>query len=898
MLSDLRYRLRAVFRRRTVERELDDEVRFHIERETEKYIRAGMSPDEARRQAHIAFGGVERMKEDVRDARGVSWIETILQDLRYAARGLRASPGFTVAVALTLGLGIGANAAMFGIIDRLMFRPPAYLRDPSHIHRIYLSQTRRGKVEQLDGYEYTRYLDLEKFTTSFETMVPYADRSMAVGKGEDVREMKVLAVGGAFFSLFDARPALGRYFRPDEDHVPKGAEVAVLSHAFWQTHYGSRHDVLNERIQIGPSSYTIIGVAPKGFTGVEEDTPPIAFIPITTYAGVFRSSNPSSYYTRYNWSWLEILARRKKGVSEERASADLTEAYRRSWDAEGALSTRGFTPKEIALPRGEVGPVQEMRGPRAGQGAKVISWITGVALVVLIIACANVANLLLARALRRRREIAIRLALGASRLRLLSQLLTESVLLAFLGGALGLLIGQWGPSLLKGALQSAGELPVGELTDLRTLAFAGILALATGLITGLAPLAHAGRDDLVTSLKSGVREGVHRSSRTRVALLVFQASLSVVLLVDAGLFVRSLLNVRQMRLGFDTEPVLYISGDSRGTQLSPAERTSLMKRLEEEAKAIPGVENASRVLTVPFHDTWSQSLYVEGIDTVRKLGSFTLQGATPEFFRTAGTRILRGRGFTPEDVAEAPKVVVVSEAMARTLWPGQGAIGKCMRMNSDTTPCITVVGIAENMRQNSLTDDAQLNYYLPIEQFNPQDANLYVRTRGPAAQQAEAIRRRLQTLMPGASYLKATPMTQIVGRRQRSWQMGATMFVAFGALALALAALGLYSVIGYDVAQRRHEMGVRVALGADRGNIMGLVFRQALTFVAVGVVIGGAIALASGKFVGGLLFNVSPRDPLVYGTVGVVLLLVAVIASAVPALRAARVDPVTALRFE
>jgi len=332
--------------------------------------------------------------------------------------------------------------------------------------------------------------------------------------------------------------------------------------------------------------------------------------------------------------------------------------------------------------------------------------------------------------------------------------------------------------------------------------------------------------------------------------------------------------------------------------LSEAERAALAQRLLEEAKTIPGVTNAARALTVPFWDTWGEGLVVQGVDSVARLGQFTLQAGSPEFFQTAGTRIIRGRGITAADQAGAPLVVIVSEAMARALWPGQEALGQCLRMNADTAPCITVVGIAENMRQNSLTDDAQLHYYLPIEQFHPGDGQLFVRIAGDAASYAETIRRRLQRLMPGTAYLTATPLRDIVGERQRSWQMGATMFVAFGILALAVAALGLYSVIAYDVTQRRHEMGVRIALGAQRSDITRLVVRQALAFVATGLAIGGAIAVASGRWVATLLFQVSPRDPLVFGVVGAVLLVVAVAASAMPALRAAHVDPTTALRFE
>jgi putative ABC transport system permease protein len=898
LLSEVRYRLRAIFRRGALERDLDDELRFHLEQEAAKYVREGMAPREAMRQARLALGGVERTREDDRDTRGVSWLDVAGRDLGYALRGLRRTPGFTAAVVITLALGIGANTAMFGIADRLMFRAPPYLRDPGRVHRVYLRVTVRGQ-ERVDGsFEYTRYRDLARWTTAFEETAAFASRELAVGTGEDAREVTVEAVSASFFSFFDARPALGRYFGAAEDSVPGGAPVVVLSWAFWQARYGGRPDVLGSPLQIGPAVYTVIGVAPEAFVGVGDEEPPVAFIPITTYAAAFRrhDRNPSGWYTNYNWGWLRMLVRRKPGVGTAAADADLSYAYQKSYAAERAMGP-GMTPPEIARPRASAGPVRQERGPQAGREASMVLWVGGVALIVLLIACANVANLLLARALRRRRETAVRLALGVSRGRLLAQLLTEGVVLAALGGLAGLFVAWWGGAMLR-SLFLPSWAPRAGLADPRTVAFAAIGALLVGVLTGLAPALHAGRGDLTEMLKAGAREGVHQRSRTRTALLLVQAALSVVLLVGAGWFVLSLQHVRSLRLGYDVDPVLYVERNTRGMVLTDAERITNAEQLLAKARSLPGVVNASLGLTVPFWDTWAEPLFVSGIDSVSRLGSFTLQSGSPEYFATIGTHILRGRGFTAGDRADAPRVVVVSEAMAQRLWPGRNAIGECIRIGADTMPCTTVVGIAENIKQNSLTDDSGLHYYLPIAQFHPQDAFLFVRTRGPAAASAEMVRRNLQRLMPGASYVIVTPMRTILAPQERAWQFGASMFLSLGVLALVLAAIGLYSVIGYHVAQRTHELGVRIALGAGTGNVLALVVGEGVRFAAAGILIGGAIALAAGRWVRPLLFEVSPRDPLVFGGVAAALLAVAVVASAIPAVRAARVDPTIALRVE
>ena len=823
-------------------------------------------------------------------------VESVGQDLKYAVRGLRAKPGFTIAVVLTLALGIGANAAMFGIIDRLLFRPPPFLRDADRVHRVYLVRTFDGKENYGGWFQYTRYKDLQRWSTSFDVTAAFTTNDAAVGVGEDAREMLISAVSGTYWSLFDARPTLGRFFTVAEDTTPTGAQVAVISHAFWQTRYGGATDVLGKRLKIANADYTIIGVTPQGFTGVNSDRMPVAFVPITTYAANQFTWNPkdlSNWYEKYNISWMQMLARRKPGVSLQAATADITTAYKRSYAHQIDIAPR-TTLMEIAKPRAVIASVLAERGPSPTADSKVARWVTGVAGLVLLIAAANVANLLLARALRRRREVAVRLALGVTRARLLSQLLTESVLLAALGGAAGMLVAQWGGAVLRKQFLK-DELPVAVFSDSRTLLFAAGAVLFVGLLTGLAPAFQSGRGDLTTSLKAGAREGTYHRSRTRVALLVFQGALSVVLLVGAGLFVRSMDNVRSLRLGYDVDRLLIVNVEERGEKLSDDEKNSLRDRLHQTASTLPGVESAARAVTVPFYWMWNEDLFVQGFDTVR--GQYLLQAASPEYFRTAGTRIIRGRGIEATDTRNAPLVMVVSEAMAKTLWPNKDALGQCVRVGADTVPCTTVVGIAENIRAQDLKDDKMYFYYLPIDQKARTQGGVYMRVSNPAAQK-ESIRRELQKQMPGASYVTVTPMAEIFDPNVRSWRLGATMFVAFGILALILAAIGLYSVIAYNVVQRTHELGVRVAFGAQMRDVVQLILGEGLRLAVAGVVIGGAIALVASRWVAPLLYDVKPTDPVVYGSVIAVLLVAASVASLVPALRAARVDPNVALRSD
>jgi putative ABC transport system permease protein len=656
--------------------------------------------------------------------------------------------------------------------------------------------------------------------------------------------------------------------------------------------------VLGSRLKIGPVTYTIIGVAARDFVGLWPDRPPAAFIPITAYAAGtgFRARGSVAWWQTYSWGWMSMIAQRNPGVSIEAANADLTNAMLRSYEAQRVEQPQ-VAPPNIARPSAIAASILAERGPNASKVTKVATWVGGVSVIVLLIACANVANLLLARALRRRREIALRLALGVSRGRLLSQLLTESVLLALLGGAAGIFVAHFAGAVLRASLLERSEAAAG-FRDPRTVLFAAAAALAVGLLTGLAPILQARRTNLTADLKAGSREGTYHRSPTRIALLVMQGALSVVLLVGAGLFVRSVRNVQSIRLGYDVDPVLIADVNMRDVKLDSVASAALRLRLLEVAKSIPGVENASLRNTVPFWSQWSPGLYVDGIDSVSRLGQFDLNAVSPEHFATVGTRILRGRGITAQDVEHAPQAAVVSQNMARVLWPGKDAIGQCMKVTADTVPCTYVVGIAENIREQGLAADSGYFYYLSAAQFRPQTGGLFVRVRGDADRFKEAVRRRLQREMPGAAYVVVTPFSEVLGSQKRSWRLGATMFVAFGMLAMVLAAIGLYSVLAYNVAQRTHELGVRRALGAQVADVVRMVVGDGLRVAAIGVAIGVGVAVWAGRFVEPLLFEVKARDPVVFGVVAAVLVGVAAAASWVPAVRAGRVDPNVALRAE
>jgi predicted permease len=898
-MRELFARLRDWLRRDALEAELREEMRFH-RRQLERDARVeGRAPDDAAWVARRRIGNTTRVTEDARDRWSIPWLDNLQQDVRYALRGLRRSPGFAIPVILTLGLGIGANAAMFGVVDRLMFRPDPYLRDPGTVDRVYMRVAGWERDNAFAIFPYTRYLDLRRWSTSFSQYAAFTTATLGVGRAESARERTVLGVSASFFGFFNARPALGRFFLPAEDSIAAAANVAVLGFGLWQSEFGGR-DVLGRSIQVGNGSYTIVGVAPERFVGVSEGSPPAVFIPVTAYAANEGGRNGTDYFLKYNWDWIEMIVRRKPGVDRQLATTDLTSAFLRSWEASRVVHP-GYKAAETARPRAIAGPLKTAAGPNRGLEARTLLWVTGVAFIVLLIACANVANLFLARALRRRRELALRLALGVSRRRLASQAFTETSVLSLLGCGTGILVAQWGGLVMRRLFISHAS-TVDVLSDWRTVGVATIAAFIAAITTGIAPVFFAGRYDITGVLKSGARGGTYQRSRARTILLVMQGALSVVLLVGAGLFVRSLRHVRDLRLGYDADPVLLVEWERRGTTLDSSDMVALRRRVLETALARPDVERGAWVSSAPFaRGTSMLNLAVPGVDSVHRLGRFTYQIASPDYFATMRTRILRGRAFTDADRVGSPGVAVVSEAMANRLWPAQEALGRCLRISwgsgRDTVPCTTVVGVAENAVYDPVAD-LPMRYYLPEAQADFRARWLLLRMRRDPALAAEDVRRTLQAVMPGNSLVWVQPARDLFDAKRRSWLVGATLFVAFGGLALIVAAVGLYGVIAYTVAQRMHELGVRVALGAQASDIARLVLGQGARFASAGALLGSAIAFAAARWVQPLLFQQSAKDPLVFGAVGVLLAAVTLLASGLPALRATRADPNTVLRAD
>jgi predicted permease len=894
-LRGLWLRARYYLFRARFDREMEEETRFHLDLRAAEHSQAGMSEQDARDAARRQFGNQTSLEEHRRMAIGVPSLDALGQDIRYVLRAIRHSPGFSVMVVATLGLAIGANGAMFGIIDRLMLRGPAHVVDPDRIVRLYVTQ-RNGTEESTESVAgFITYAHLRDNARSFENLAVYSATDATVGVGADAHRITLGRVSASFFPLLGVRPIVGRFFGPSEDRPPHGENVVVLDEGYWRRSFGGDVSVLGRTTVIGGVTYTIIGVAPQGFTGAELERRD-GWVPISL---PYWGPGPG-WPTAWDASWLQIIGRLAPGISVEQASADATAAHRRAFDGPGNDPMRTASLSAAPLRFNRAGKEQAV--------TRVSRWLVAVTAIVLLIACANVANLSLARATRRRREVAVRLALGIGRGRLIRLLMAESVVLGMLGGMVGLAVAFAGGRFIRRVLLPNVAWPDGTV-DLRVLLVTALTGCATGVLIGLAPALRGTRLDLTSALKAGVREGGAHRNRTRSILAVTQAALSVALLVGAGLFLTSLRKVYALRLGVEPDKVLTVSFDWPPLGGMPADlkdrerlrRNEFYDAALTRVRAMPGVEHAAVVVGTPFQSSMTIALRVPGRDTLPQLpgGGPYVRAISDDYFATAGTRLLRGRTFTGADVTARERVAIVNETMARTLWPNRDPIGECLVM--DTMPCSRVVGVAEDARRFGLREDPAMQYYIPLGEERALGfggRQMFVRPRGSVATLRESLRAELARLDPSIGFVNVALLQDSLDPQIRPWRLGANMFAVFGGLALLVAAIGLYSVIAYLVAQRAHELGVRIALGAEQGDIVRLVVRHGVGLAAVGVAVGMVLSLNAGRWIEPLLFDTSPRNPAVFLSVSAVLLVVGVLASVIPAWRAARLDPSEALRIE
>jgi predicted permease len=891
-LHTLPLRFRSLFRRKDVEQELDDEIRDHIERQTAANVADGMSASAARTAALSEFGGIERRKEEVRETRGVSLFEHVVQDLNYALRGLRRSPGFAAAVVVTLALGIGANATLFGVIDRLLLRPPDYVREPDRVVRFYTFGKSSFRKEWFSNSlgDYAGFAAIRDRATSFEHVAGFLTRKVTLGRGAEAAQLQGTLVSANFFPLLGVRPVLGRFFADDEDRET-ASPTLVLSEEVWRTRFGGDSTVLGRLVKVQGTQYAVVGVAPRGFTGTELTRTDL-WLPMHVAA---RDVLRGSQWQEEGGYWMEFVARLKPGATNARANAEASALLRQS---RGAHLDIGDSL------RVEVGSVIRARGPNPEPEVRTAKWLAAMSLVVLLIACANVANLLLARAVERRREIAVRVALGIGRGRLVAQLLGEGVLLAALGGLAALVVAYWSSVALRSFL-----LPnivwTGWPVDTRTLGITASAALLTGLLTGLVPALQASHPDLVAGLKAGERSSGSRTHKTtRVSLLVAQAALSVVLLIGAGLFVRSLHNVQSLDLGVRADSVMIVSVDLKGIGYTRPQVAAFFEQAAERVQGLPIAERVSLASAYSFGGSVGSGVTIPGHDSLPALpsgGPYEFD-VSPGYFSTLGTRVLRGREFSAVDGARGEPVVIVNQTMADLYWPGHDPVGACVKIDGHGDACARIVGVVANARRYSLNEERQLMFYAPLAQSDSTFAGswraLLFRPRGDPLAAARAVREALQSLAANLPYVSVTPMSEALSPQVRPWRLGAVLFSVFGILALAVAALGLFSVVSFGVEQRRGELGIRMALGAEQGDVLRLVLREGALYAICGVAVGSLVSFALSPLAIPLLFGVSPRDPTVYGAVAGMLLLVALVASALPALRTTHVDPASVLRAE
>jgi putative ABC transport system permease protein len=881
MLSDLLFRLRAIFRAKSMDAGLDEELQFHLDRQLEKHIQAGLAPAEARRRVRLEFGGATQITEECRDARGTHALEALSQDLRYAFRTLRKNRGFTCVALITLALAIGANTAIFSVVYGALLRPLPYA-DPDRLIVLNETHPRIGTI----SVSYPNFLDWRVQNHVFSGMAVMAGVGYNLSGVAQPETISGQAVSSNFLSLIGVHPLLGRDFDPSEDK-PGAAPVVMLTHQLWESHFAGRQDVIGRSVSLDGRGFTIIAVLPPDLRTTEA-------VSVLEPLGVWLTDN-SDAIARGNRGDTAAIGRLATGVTLARARAEMEGIAGRL----AAAYPEANNQFGIALQ-----PIRELF---VGDIRPAILVLFAAVMFVLLIACANVANLFLMRAAGRTREIALRVAIGATRGRIIQQMLAESLVVAGLGGVLGLGLALAGMRAMSSLIPAAAMSGNGANVNGAVLLFALGVTTLSAITFGLAPAMQSVRAGVHSSLKeSKSSAGGVRQNRWRTMLVVAEFALAVILLAGAGLMLKSVSGLIAVDPGFRPDHLLRLNISLTSSQYpNGAAIRVFWRRLLDGVRALPGVERAALGTNVPLTNSHGRGdITVEGM-ALPAPGSFPhpdRHSVSPGYLRTLGVRLLGGRDFADTDSEIAPKVALINARLARDLFPGQDPVGKRFmpgRPDPARQPVwITIIGVVDDTRMYGLANPSRLEIYRPLAQATPDEMDLLVKSRIEPASLTSSIRGVLTSIDRNQPISSISTMDQLVQDSVGSRRVTLILLGLFSALALVLAGIGIYGVIAYSVTQRTQEIGIRMALGAGRNDVMKMILLQGVRIASAGLIIGMLAALVLTRYLEKLLFSVSPGDPATFAIVALVLALVALLACYIPARRTLRVDPMTALRYE
>jgi predicted permease len=881
MIRVLYARMRGWAKRRSVDEEFSRELGEHLEILTEENIRRGMTPGEARRAARVRLGGMTQLRETHRELHGWIALETLLQDVRYALRTLRKSPGFALVCVLTLGLGIGATTAIFSVVKSVLLRPLPY---PNHDRLVRIEE--RHPENNFPGglwltnATYANFNDLERDATTIENISAFREWSFNLTGDGEPEQVPGALVSGNFFAALGSKPTLGRMIQPEDDAPGADNHVVVLSYALWQRRFGANAGIVGRTLRINAESYRVLGVMPRGFEYAEKSEVWCPLVP----RGELRDNRRAHLLT--------IIADVRAGQTIGTAQAEIAAIGERI-EKQSAGEDPDMSLAAVSLKKSIVAPVQP--------ALVVLTVAVG---LLLLMACANLANLLLARAAVRQKEISLRSALGAGRARIARQLLTESVVVAMLCGGLGFGIAAW--SLRFIAALDSQDLPrFGEISvDWRVLGFALLVSCVSGFLFGTAPALSGTKTDLNTALKEGTARSLGERGRgASRALIVPQFALAVLLLVGAGLLGNSFVRLLRVNPGFNSSgvlavqlffsPVEYPERDMRGALA--------LQQMLEKVRSIPGVRTAGLVTALPITGGASTDFVIEGrpLPPANDEPSADIRSADSGYFRAMGIPLLAGREFTEADNASARRVMLINQAMARQFWPNENPIGQRVTMK-DWGPPLTgeIVGVVGDVKTNGLDEAAGPMIYWPYFQFPQLFNTIVLRSDGDFARLVPAVKAAIWSVEKNQPISQIENLEQVISESLARRRLYMILLGVFAGAALLLAAVGIYGMVSYSVSQRIREMGIRIAIGAERGDVLRLVLGQGAKVAVLGIILGIGAALGLTRLMSSLLFGVSATDPLTFAGVAVLLALVGLAACFIPARRAMRVDPMTALRHE